>query len=64
MNRVFLKIKKIIQKNKDYKIEDMSELFIDSKDQDYVDHVHYTPVAQYKIAKKLSEEIGQNLTCN
>jgi hypothetical protein len=50
-------------KEKNWKT-DFSGIFKNSIDLDFIDHVHYTKVAQEKIGKLIFENIKENIKCN
>tara|TARA_Y100000816_G_scaffold122065_1_gene85798 strand:- start:35033 stop:36259 length:1227 start_codon:yes stop_codon:yes gene_type:complete len=55
---------KIKLKSQEFSFLDLSELFYNSQDQDFVDHVHYTPKANEKIANEIVDFLRPNLYCS
>jgi hypothetical protein len=45
-------------------INDFSDIFKNSSDEDFVDHGHYSKIAQDKIGKLIFEEIKEKIKCN
>ena len=50
-------------KKRNWKI-DFSDIFKNSSDEDFVDHGHYSKIAQDKIGKLIFEEIKEKIKCN
>ena len=43
---------------------DFSDIFKNSSDEDFIDHGHYSKIAQDKIGKLIFEEIKEKIKCN